>query len=126
MRPSRNHPVHIWAVVNFRTRGSGGKLLIETGVACAIIRDSAGCVEFDRLERPQERPAQAKPVLYRVIEVFRRDITFTDQPKCLREQRALKPVQDEAIDLAIDRDRHLADLAIARPRAVQRLRWSPR
>ena len=121
MRPIRNHTVHIRTLINFRTGGRGGKLLVETGVAGAVIRDAAGRVEFDRLEGPQERPAQAKTVLHCVIEVFRRDITFTDQAECLREQRALKPVQDKAIDLAVDRDRHLPDLAIDCPRTVHHI-----
>src|SRR3984893_2330702 len=58
MRPRRNHPLHIRALVNFRTGGSRRKLLVEAGVARAIIRDAAGRIEFDGLEWPEKRTAQ--------------------------------------------------------------------
>src|SRR6266403_6007779 len=126
MRPRRDYPVYIRALVHVRPGGSRRKLLVETGVARAIIRDAAGRIEFDSLEGSEKRPAQAKPVLHRVIEVFGRNKTFADQAECFGEQRALQPVQDKAVDLAVDRNRHLPDLAIDFVRAVDRVRRGPR
>ena len=59
----------------------------------------------------QRRP---RPSFDGVVEVLGRDVALADQPKRLGQQRALQPVQDEAVDLAVDVDRHLADLAIDR------------
>src|SRR5260370_39267417 len=91
MRPRRDHPVHIRALVKFRPGGSRRKLPVEAGVARAVIRNAAGCIELDSLERPEKRPAQPEPILYSVIEILRRNITFANQPKCTGKQRALQP-----------------------------------
>src|SRR5436309_1476858 len=48
MRPRRDHPVHIRALVHFRPGGSRRKLLVEAGVARAIIRDTAGRISVKR------------------------------------------------------------------------------
>src|SRR3954452_18136752 len=112
MRPRRDHPVHIGALVHFGACGGRGQLPVEAGVAGAIIGDATGGVELDGLERSEKRPAQPKAVLDGVIEVFRRDIALADQPERLRQQRALQAVQDKAVDLAMDGNGHLADLAI--------------
>src|SRR6202022_4937808 len=105
MRPCRHPPVHIRALVNFGTGGSRRKLLVEAGVARAIIRDAAGRIEFDGLEWPEKRPAQPEAILHRVIEILRRNITLADKPERFGKQRALQPVQDEAAYLAVDSDR---------------------
>ena len=120
MRPCRDHPIHIGALVNLGPGGRRGQLLVEAGVARAIIRDAAGRVEFDGLERPEERPAQAEAVLDGVVEIFGRDVALADQAERFGQQRALQPVEDKAVDLAVDGDRHLADLAIDFPRALDR------
>src|SRR5436309_4333192 len=70
MRPRRDHPVHIRALVHFRPDGSRRKLLVEAGVARAIIRDAAGRIEFDGLEWSEKCSAHAKPILHSSIEVF--------------------------------------------------------
>src|SRR5215207_1156317 len=59
--------------------GAGGRRLqaaVEAGVARAIVGHAARRIEVDGLERPHERPAQAEPVLDRLVEVLRRDATF--------------------------------------------------
>src|SRR4051794_25469719 len=63
MRPGRDHPIHIRALVHLRTGGCGRQFPIEAGIARAIIWNAAGGIEFDGLERAEERPAQAQPVL---------------------------------------------------------------
>src|SRR5277367_2313246 len=75
MRPRGNHPLHVRALVDLRAGGGRRQFLIEAGVARAIIRDAAGGIEFNGLERPEKRPAQPEAILDGVIEVFRRDIT---------------------------------------------------
>src|SRR5258708_19696394 len=82
------------------------------------MRYAAGGIKLDGLEGFEKRPAQAKPVLHRVIEVFCRNKAFPDQAECFGEQRALQPVQDKAVDLAVDRDGHLPDLRIDFPRTL--------
>ena len=74
----------------------------------------------------EKRPAQAKAILHGVIEIFRRNKTFADQAECFGKQRALQPVQDKAVDLAVDGDRHLPDLAIDLARTVDCVRRGPR
>src|SRR5258708_28960783 len=64
--------------------------------------------------------------IHREIEVFRRNKAFPDQAECFGEQRALQPVQDKAVDLAVDRDGHLPDLAIDFARTVDCVRRGPR
>src|SRR4051812_10255126 len=59
MRPGRDHPIHIGALIHLRPGGSRRKLLVEAGVARAIIGYAAGRIELDGLERSQKRPAQA-------------------------------------------------------------------
>ena len=44
-------------------------------------------------------------------------VAFADQPERLGQQRALQPVEDEAVDLALHDDRHLADALDRPPRA---------
>ena len=112
MRPRRDHPVDVRAFVHLGAGGGSGQLLVEAGIARAVIGNAAGRIEFDGLERTEERPAQAETVLHGVIEILRRDIAFADQAKRFGKQRALQPVQHEAVDLAVDGDRHLPDLAI--------------
>src|SRR4051812_15286961 len=48
----------------------GGDLLPRSGIARAVIRNAAGRVEFDRLERAHEGPAQTKSVFQRDVEVL--------------------------------------------------------
>src|SRR5258708_32042621 len=89
------------------------------------MRYAAGGIKLDGLEGFEKRPAQAKPILHRVIEVFRRNKTFADQAERFGEQRALQPVQDKAVDLAVYRDRHLPDLRIDFARTVDCVRRGP-
>src|SRR5450755_641268 len=112
VRPGRDHAVHIRAFIHLGSGGSRRKLLVKTSIAGAIVRNAAGCIEFDGLERPEKRPAQPEAVLYGVIEILRRNIAFADESESFGEQRALQPVQHKAVDLAVDGNRHLPDLAI--------------
>ena len=89
VRPRRDHRLDIRAFVYRRPGGGRGEFLVEAGIARAVIGDAAGRVEFDGLERSEKRPAQTQSVLDGVIEIFRRNIAFTDQPECFGEQRAL-------------------------------------
>ncbi len=125
MRPGRDHPVDVRTFIHAGSGGGRRQLLVEAGIARAIIRDAAGGVELDGLERTKERPAQAETILDGVIEVFRRDITLADEAKSFSEQRALQAVQHKAVDLAVDGHRHLPDLAIDRAGAVDRLGRGP-
>jgi len=61
-----------------------------------------------------------------MVEIISRDVAFADQPKRFRQQRALQPVQHKAVDLAVDRDGHLADLAVDFAGMVDRFRRRPR
>src|ERR1700730_10122263 len=96
MRPRRDHPVHIRALVHLGSDRRRGQLLIEAGIARAIIGDAAGRIEFDGLEGTQKRPAQSEAILDGVVEILRRDIAFADKAKGFGQQRALQPVQDKA------------------------------
>ena len=125
MRPCRDHPVHIRALINLGSGGSRRKLLVEARVARTVIRNAAGRIEFDGLERAEKRPAQSEPILHGMVEILSRDIAFADQPKGLRQQRALQPVENKAVDLAVDGDRNLPDLAIDVSRTVDRLGRGP-
>src|SRR5579863_3909864 len=122
MRPRRYHTVDVRAFVHAGPGRRRGEFLVEAGIARAVIRDAAGRVEFDGLKGSEERPPQAETVLHGVVEVFRRDIAFADQAKSFSKQRALQPVQYKAVDLAVDGDGHLPDLAKDRAGAVDGLR----
>ena len=107
-------------------RGLRLKPLVEAGVARAVVRDAAGRVQLDGGERAHERPAQAEAVLDGLVEILRRHVALADQPERLGEQRALQPVEDEALDLAAHHDRHLLDLLVDLLGARDRLRRGPR
>src|SRR5262249_14744223 len=83
-------------------RGIGAAQPAEAcAIAPAVIGDAARRVQLDRLERPHERPAQAEPVLERLVEILRRHIALAGEAECLRQQRRLQAVEDEALDLAL-------------------------
>jgi hypothetical protein len=58
--------------------------------------------------KDQRRPRPSLTVLSRSCGLT---YALADEAERLGEQRALQAVQDEAVDLAVDRDRHLPDLA---------------
>src|SRR3954451_20313797 len=90
MRPIRNHAVDVRALVDFRAGRRRSKLPVETRIARAVIRDAAGGIQLNGFEWPEERPAQAEAVFHGVIEIFRGNVSFADEAKSLREQRALR------------------------------------
>ena len=118
--------LHVRGVPHGRRRRIGGERAIEAGVARAIIGDTARRVELDRRERPDERPAQTQAVLDRLVEVLRRHVALADEAQRFGQQRALQAIQDEAVELALDDDRHLADLGHHRARALDRRGVGPR
>src|SRR5262249_38444009 len=75
--PLAQDAVEVLALVD---RGIGGAEPAQTGaVAPAIVGDAARGVELDRLERTHERPAQAEPVLERLVEVLRRHVALAGE-----------------------------------------------
>src|SRR3954454_18503165 len=80
----------------------GGDLLPRSGIARAVIRNAAGRVEFDRLERAHEGPAQTKSVFQRDVEVLRADHALPDQTERFGLQHPLQAVENEAEDFAVD------------------------
>src|SRR5436309_129907 len=95
-------------------------VMFTTALVCCLMRGRnsmntsalgvggpGGRVQIDGLHRPHEGPAQAEPVLDRLVEILSRHIALIDQPERLVEQRRLQAIEDEALELAIDRDRHL-------------------
>src|SRR3984893_9356963 len=100
--------------LNLRAGRRGWQAAIEAGVAGAVIGDTAGRVELDRLERPHERPAQPESVLYGLVEILGRDDAVADQAARLGEQRALQSIEHEAVDLPPHHDRHLPEPEVDR------------
>src|ERR1043166_6702236 len=125
MWPCRDHSVDIRAPIDVGTCRSRSQFPVKPCVARAIIRDAAGRVELDGLERAEKRPAQAEAILHGMIEIFGRDQTLTHQAKRFGEQRALQAIQDKAVDLAVDGDGHLPDVAIDVSRALDGFRRGP-
>src|SRR4051812_46817449 len=78
MRPRRDDPVHIGALIDVASRGERRKLLVKTRVARAVIGYATGRVKLDGLERAEERPPQPETVFYCMIEIFCRNKTFTN------------------------------------------------
>ena len=95
-------------------------------VAPAVVGDPARCIQLDGFKRTHEGPAQAQSVADRVVEILRTDVAFLHEAERLGQQRDLQPVQDEAVDLALHVDRHLADAFEHRARAAARLLRGPR
>src|SRR5258706_3780576 len=77
-------------------------------IALAVIGDAARRVQLDGLEGTHEGPAKAQAVGDRVIEVLGAHVAVLHEPKGLREKCHLQAIEDEAIDLALHGDRHLA------------------
>src|SRR5690606_9002994 len=123
--PRGENLLDLFRVAASRAGRVGREALVEACVAGAVIGDAAGRIQLDRLERADEGPAQAEPVLDGVIEVLRRDIAVLDETESLRQQRALQAVEDEAVDLLPDRDRHLADSLVDGAGAFHRLGRCP-
>ena len=64
--------------------------------------DAAAGVQVDRLEGADHGPAATEPVADDAVDVVDRDDTVSDEAVGLTEQRALEPVEDEALDLRPD------------------------
>ena len=103
------------------------KLVIHWTEVSAVLGNAGLGVEVDCLERPHEEPAKAEAVGDRTINFVGAHNPVFDESKCFGEKRALKPVDDKAVDLAAQPDRRLSDLvASARLRDPTTLSISPR
>ncbi len=84
---------------------------VDLLIALGVIAHAAGRVEIDGLERPHEAPAQRQPLADADIDVLDARIAVGDQAERLLQQRALKPVHHEAVDLALHHDGRVAGRA---------------
>ena len=110
-RAERIHDLRdVGGVPDVRPRRIAGETAVDRAVARTIIGDAAGRVEVDGRERTHERPAQPETVRERLVHVLRRHVALAHQAHRLVEQRALQPVEDEAVDLPLDDDRDLPDI----------------
>ena len=87
---------------------------VHRGIARDIVGHAGRRVQVDGLERPHEGPAQAQPVLDRLVHILGAGIAIGDQLEGFGQQGALQPVQDEAGNLLLHQDRHHARLLIER------------
>src|SRR5690242_15747325 len=60
--PCVQYPADILFVPNLRAGRIGSEPAIKSGIAGAVIGNAAGCIKFDGLERPEERPAQPEAI----------------------------------------------------------------
>ena len=104
-----------------RTENAG----IDALVALGVVAHARRRIEVDRLERPHEGPAQREPIANADINVLDPRIALLDEPERLFQQRALQPVHDEAVDLALHDDRRVTGGAQEARRALDRLRRRP-
>src|SRR5262249_40701697 len=82
--------------------------IIKARITLDIVAHAPRRVEVDGLERPHEAPAQRQPLAQRDIHVLAGSIAVGHQAERLLQQRALKPVDNEALDLALHDNRRLA------------------
>ena len=99
---------------------------IDALVALDVVAHAARRVEVDGLERPHEGPAQRKAFADADIDVLDAGIAVGDEPEGFLQQRALHPVHDEAVELALHHDRRLAGGDAGRRALARRSRATSR
>src|SRR5580698_10870610 len=84
---------------------------IDALIAVGIVADPGGSVEVNGLERSHEGPAQRESLTNAHIDVLHPRISLLDKAEGLLQERALQPVHDEAVELALHDDRRMAGRA---------------
>src|SRR5262245_24170889 len=77
---------------------------VDALVAFGIVPHAARRVEVYGLERPHEGPAQGEPIADPDVDVLDPGDALLDETEGLLQERALQPIHDESIDLALHHD----------------------
>ena len=91
---------------------------VHAFVAFGVVAHAGRRVQVDGLERAHEGPAQRQTVADAGVHVLDAGVAIGHQPERLVQQRALQPVDDEAVDLAPHHDGLLAGLGQQAARAL--------
>src|SRR6185437_5643500 len=105
--------------------GRGKDTGVDALITFGIVSHAAGRVEVYGLERPHEGPAQGEPIADPDVDVLNAGYSLLDEAEGFLQERALQPVHDEAVDLALHHDRGVACVAQELRRALDGGRIRP-